>query len=1071
MSTKPDPVGTATLPESAAGSEIARLHARLEKAEAALRAAGLTVESGAAATGRDRIGMDFPDVGVLLDSLLRNAPIGFCFFDREMRYVRINERLAEMNGISAEAHLGRHASEIVPALFETICLVTGRILATGEAVVDYEFSGETPAAPGVTRFWTESYYPVRDDGGEIVGFAVFVEEITERNRSAEALRESEARYRSLFENMLDGFAYCQMLTDEQGQPHDFIYLAVNDAFGKLTGLENVIGMRVTEVIPGISELHPEVLETYGRVASTGNPERFEIDFKPWGQRLAISVYCPMIGYFVAVFDDITVRKRAEQKLQEAEKQFRQTVMNVSTPTLLFAEDGAILLVNQAWTDITGYRIEDIPTISLWTQKAYGDAKGVANDYIDALFDAETRMDDGEWTVTTATGKKRIWHFSSTPMGREPGGRRLIVSTAVDITERKRAALELASRESHLRRVIDNQLGLVGLIDRDGILLEVDKRSLAIAHTRREQVIGKHFADAPWWSYDPEVAGRMRDAMGRALAGEVVRYDVSLFAHGGEGVMIDFMIAPVFGGDGAVEYLIPSGVDIRERYAAEQKGRENEARFRDMADNIAQLAWMANPDGSLFYYNQRWFDYTGTTLEEMQGWGWEKMHHPDHLARMVPAWKAALERGQPWEDTFPLRGKDGQYRWFLSRAFPIRDPDGKIVRWFGTNTDIHEERRAMEELARASRAKDDFLAALSHELRTPLSPVLMAATALASDLSLPAEVRGQLDMMRRNIELEARLIDDLLDLTRISHGKLSITPGPVDIHELLHHTDEIIRSEGLGKKLQVALQLDAARHHAQADPARLQQVFWNLMRNAVKFTPDGGNITVSTHNDTEGGIIISVADSGIGIRAEVLTKIFSAFEQGDASSDHRFGGLGLGLAISNAIVTAHGGEIRAESAGRGLGAKFTVTLGSITAPASTSGNNLPEKQPARALSLLIVEDHESSRMVMDHLLTLSGHRVTTAATVHEALAAYKTAPFDVVISDLGLPDGSGLDLMMQIQNIRPVHAIALSGYGMEDDLRSSREAGFAAHLVKPVNIAQLRQLLNQMPAGAIFPGNS
>jgi len=318
------------------------------------------------------------------------------------------------------------------------------------------------------------------------------------------------------------------------------------------------------------------------------------------------------------------------------------------------------------------------------------------------------------------------------------------------------------------------------------------------------------------------------------------------------------------------------------------------------------------------------------------------------------------------------------------------------------------------------------------------------------------------MMRRNIELEARLIDDLLDLTCIIHGKLIIAPVTVDIHELLDHTDEIVRSDGLGKRLRIVMKLDAARHHALADPARLQQVFWNLLRNAVKFTPDGGTITVVSHNDAEGRIIISVADDGIGIRAEVLSQIFDAFEQADTTGEHRYGGLGLGLAISSAIVSAHGGEIKAESQGCGRGAKFTVILGSVTAPAASRQTNPTPAQPGSALSLLVVEDHEATRTVLERLLTRSGHLVITAASVHDALAAYQAAHFDAVISDLGLPDGSGIELMVQIQSIRPVPAIALSGYGMEADLAHSKEAGFFAHLVKPVNMDQIKHLLTQIP---------
>jgi len=408
------------------------------------------------------------------------------------------------------------------------------------------------------------------------------------------------------------------------------------------------------------------------------------------------------------------------------------------------------------------------------------------------------------------------------------------------------------------------------------------------------------------------------------------------------------------------------------------------------------------------------------------------------------------------------------RTMLLNARRMDNAEGVPERILLAIEDITDRKRAEEalrlatvEIERASRAKDDFLAALSHELRTPLTPVLMTAAALADDPALPPDVREQLEMMRRNIELEARLIDDLLDLTRISRGKLQIARVTADIHDLLEQTAEILRSDGLGKQVRTFFQLEAKRHHAMVDPTRLQQVFWNLIKNALKFTPTAGSITVSTRNDAHGQIVVSVEDTGIGIVSEALPHVFNAFEQGDIAGQHRYGGLGLGLAISRAIVEVHGGTICARSAGLGHGATFTVTLATVDAPAASALAGTPLSAPGRSLRLLIVEDHEATRTVLKRLLARGGHEITLASTVQEALAAFAAEHFDVVISDLGLPDGSGLDLMREIQRQRPVPAIALSGYGMEDDLRLTKEAGFSGHLVKPVNLDQLRQLLDQI----------
>ncbi len=462
---------------------------------------------------------------------------------------------------------------------------------------------------------------------------------------------------------------------------------------------------------------------------------------------------------------------------------------------------------------------------------------------------------------------------------------------------------------------------------------------------------------------------------------------------------------------------------------------------------------------------------GYTAEEMIGQPVMRLIPPE-LTDEESQILARLKAGKPIDHYQTERvTKDGKRLPVSLTISPIYDPMGKVIGASKIVRDITELKQAEEALREAkkraeaaSQAKDDFLAALSHELRTPLTPVLMVATALENDATLPEETLGQIAVLRRNIELEARLIDDLLDLTRISHGKLTIAPVVADVHEVLHHAGEVVRSDSLVQELSIVFHPDAVRHHARADPTRLQQVFWNLLKNAVKFTPPGGKITVNTSNDESGRIIVSVVDTGMGIGSGALPHIFTAFEQGAATGQHRFGGLGLGLAISQAIVTAHGGKIHAESEGLGLGATFTVVLDTVEPPVASTPNQPKSASPVRALRLLVVEDHETTRTVLTQLLTRRGHQVTPAANVHEALAAYGAAIFDVVISDLGLPDGSGLDLMREIQRQRPVPAIALSGYGMDGDLRRTQEAGFNAHLVKPVKIDQLRRLIEQVALG-------
>jgi signal transduction histidine kinase len=386
---------------------------------------------------------------------------------------------------------------------------------------------------------------------------------------------------------------------------------------------------------------------------------------------------------------------------------------------------------------------------------------------------------------------------------------------------------------------------------------------------------------------------------------------------------------------------------------------------------------------------------------------------------------------------------------------------------------NEERliRAKQAAEEANRAKDKFLAALSHELRTPLTPVLAMAATLQTDPRL-APVREELAMIRRNVELEARLIDDLLDLTRLSRGRLEMHREVTDVRQVLARAVQICCDrEVAAGRLSVALALAPGDHRVWADAARLTQVFWNLLNNAVKFTPAGGTITVRSRLDPAAGeLALEVADTGMGIEPEVLPRIFDAFQQGEASVHRQFGGLGLGLAISRAIVVMHGGRITAASAGRDRGAAFTVHLPlglpeGVDDAAAPDGPAVEEGREAEPLRILLVEDHPDTAEAMAELLRLQGHRVLVAATVAGALATAEAAArdsgLDLVVSDLGLPDGNGLDVMRELSARYGLRGIALSGYGMEEDVRRSREAGFGRHLTKPVNPQALQTAIQEV----------
>ncbi len=367
----------------------------------------------------------------------------------------------------------------------------------------------------------------------------------------------------------------------------------------------------------------------------------------------------------------------------------------------------------------------------------------------------------------------------------------------------------------------------------------------------------------------------------------------------------------------------------------------------------------------------------------------------------------------------------------------------------------------QEFISANAAKDQFLALLSHELRNPLSPVIAMVGELEASAPDTPAVREALEVIRRNVELEARLIDDLLDVTRISKGKMQLTFEVVSVHEILQRAYEICRDEIADKNLRVDFKLNADRTHVEGDPARLQQVFWNLIKNSVKFTPDGGRISLETKNPTADEIEVRVMDTGIGIEPDKIDKIFNAFEQGQTSITRRFGGLGLGLAISKAMVDAHGGKIRVESAGRDKGATFTIILQTVAKPvAGTNGEAKPpiagpaRKQDARKRHLLIVDDHKDTCIGLKLMLERRGYAITVAYSADQAVKQAQTNEFDLVISDIGLPDRSGYQLMSELRESKGLLGIALSGFGSEQDVTKAREAGFSEHLTKPINFDRL-----------------
>lgn len=516
------------------------------------------------------------------------------------------------------------------------------------------------------------------------------------------------------------------------------------------------------------------------------------------------------------------------------------------------------------------------------------------------------------------------------------------------------------------------------------------------------------------------------------------------------------------------------IEIIGRMAATLEGRRQKDLLAVTLASVGDAIILADTNTKIIYMNPVAEKLTGWTLTEAMGQPCAsvfKIINEESRAIVDSPVDKVLRTGTIIglaNHTLLIR-KDGSEIPIDDSGAPVREENGAVrgvVLVFRDFTDHkkseRELRNAKEDLERAAKAKDQFLATLSHELRTPLTPVLATLNIWEAGDELPEEFRADIVMLRRNIELEARLIDDLLDLTRIVQGKINLNPELCDIHDILTAAVQVYRSEIQGKRLEVILDLQATRRHVTADCARIQQVFWNLLKNATKFTPEGGRIEIRTKNDPDGRVVVSVTDSGIGMTPETVTRVFQPFVQGQPDTNRKYGGLGLGLAIAKAFTEVHGGTIEASSPGPTRGSTFTVRMLALEMlAASSQGTQLPKPidTSENKLRIMLVEDHADSARVMSRLLTRMGHDVKVFDSVRSAMESIsKGDVYDLILSDIGLPDGTGIDLIKEIRKQHAWPSVALTGFGMEEDITRCREAGFDAHITKPVSVQNLETVL-------------
>jgi PAS domain S-box-containing protein len=670
---------------------------------------------------------------------------------------------------------------------------------------------------------------------------------------------------------------------------------------------------------------------------------------------------------------------------------------------------------------------------------------------------------GEWRYVVARG---------VPIFDAQGKLTDWVGTITDVHEQREAERAAAHHSLLMRTVTENAATALFMVDERGHATYMNPAARAMTGYRSLAEIGDrplHYAihhtrpDGSFYPLDtcPIDAASLSLTQIRAQEETLVRKD-------GEFFPVLFSVAPIER-DGHRAGAVLELQDITERKRAEAAVREAAERFRFLAESVPQKIFTASPAGEIDYVNRQWMEFTGLSFQQVRDWGWTQIVHPADIEENIRSWKDSVASGEPFQFEHRFRRADGVYRWHLTRALPMHDASGAIVTWIGSNTDIDDQKRTQKRLERlyreaeaASRAKDDFLATVSHELRTPMTSILGWAKLLLTRGIDESRHDEALEAIHRAATVQAQLIEDVLDVSRIITGKVYLQLETIDLRSAIDAALRAVMPAAEVNGITIDVQhAEGSEPIVRGDPTRLQQIIWNLLSNAVKFTMPGGRVTVRSGVE-EGRVMLEVSDTGQGIRNDFLPHVFDRFSQQDATSTRSHGGLGLGLSIVKHLAELHGGTVRAASEGEGRGATFAVSFplahGKKSAShqgraALTGALGSEPKSVVRldGVRVLVVDDEPEARRVISAMLERSGAMVETSASASEARAHLESQSFDVLVSDIAMPRENGHTFVRKLRRSgRTIPAIALTAYGRTSDREAALDAGFQHHLTKPID---------------------
>jgi PAS domain S-box-containing protein len=692
--------------------------------------------------------------------------------------------------------------------------------------------------------------------------------------------------------------------------------------------------------------------------------------------------------------------------------------------------------------------------------------------------------DVEYRLQLEDGAMRWVAVTGRPTSMQSNEPLRLVGVVADITERYIAQRSLRESERLYRAIGESIEYGAWVADRQGRHLYASESFLNLIGQTQSQCAGFGWADV----LRPEERHATVAAWKACVATQQSFWDREFSVRGVDGRWHPILMrgVPVKNESGDVVCWAGLHLDIAGLKRAQDEARHSEQRFRLLADTAPVLVWMSGRDKLCTFFNRPWLDFTGQTMEHELGNGWAEGVHPDDVDKCLTVYTQAFDARSDFAMDYRLRRHDGEYRWLLDRGVPLHDAGNEFSGYIGGCIDITDikqaevqreallarERAARGEAERANRVKDEFLATVSHELRTPLNAILGWASLLQKQVNDPVKLKEGLTVIERNSRVQARIVDDLLDVSRVIAGKVRLDVQRVELPSVIDAALDGVRPAADAKGIRLQRVLDPLAGPVKGDPGRLQQIVWNLLSNAIKFTPRQGHVQVSLER-VNSHLEITVTDSGQGIAPEFLPHIFERFRQADSSMTRAHGGLGIGLAIVKHLVEMHGGTVSAKSAGLEQGATFTVSLPVAAALQDAVDAARPREHPTVAydasdpcdspglagVRVLVVDDDPDSRALIEQLLTDCEAEVRTAASADEAIDTFAIWPPTVILSDIGMPEQDGYMLIRRIRALerdkaRPTPAAALTAFTRSEDRRRALLSGYQTHVGKPVEPAEL-----------------